>query len=401
MSTQSYSTAELLALRSAPLSPHPTASSHPLQLPSSPTRATLPEAEYQAFHCTVIANHASTFSFAHYESDPAIAHLVIPSSDAANGVQFAPPQKAAQLFTQRGRLARLLRYGRSVACFNLYPACRRDLLLNNLLWRVAQKGEYDPADGNVLLENNVFSLAMPHKFFSFLAGISREDLHVCMLQVLALIAEDEDAEGLALMRSELDETVWSDLENYMAKGGGASTIDGSTELGLKLMRNVEMLLRLCYLSPWKIDVYAAYVTPQDMATVLSDTSRGLDIGVNVADRKLVRSGARRPVSAGPVVSKGASPPRMRATSKTMVFWKLFLDWRRYRKVLVQGMGIDAAEVTSAMLHSIVEGTQKVAWERAELVMASSLQRDNLFSSLPREVVFNIVAPYVLLAGSKD
>lgn len=273
--------------------------------------------------------------------------------------------------------------------------------MNDLLWRVAQQGEYDPANGNVLLENNVFSLAMPHKFFSFLAGISRKDLHTCMLQVLALIAEDEDAEGLALMRSELDETIWNDLENYMASSGGTSTIDGTTELGLKLMRDVEMLLRLCYLSPWKIDVYAAYVTPQDMATVLLDTSRGSDMSANVVDRKLVRSGARRPVSAGPIVSKGASPPRMRATSKTMVFWKLFLDWRRYRKVLVQGLGIDAADATTTMLHSIAEGTQKMAWERAELVMASSVQQGNLFSSLPKEVIFNIIAPYVLLAGSKE
>lgn len=401
MSTQGYSTAELLALRSAPLSPHFTASSHPLQLPPSATHPTLPEAEYQAFHRTVIANHTSTFSFAHYESDPAVTHLIIPSPDTVNGVQFAPPQNSAQLFTQRGRLARWLRYGRSIACFNLYPACRRDLLVNDLLWRVAQKGEYDPADGNILLENNILSLAMPHKFFSFLANISRQDLHVCMLQVLALIAEDEDAEGLALMRSELDETVWTDLENYMATTAGPSSIDGTTELGLKLRRDVEMLLRLCYLSPWKIDVYAAYVTPQDMATALSATSRGYDITTDVTDRKLVRSGARRPVSAGSLIMNGVSPPRVRPTSKTMVFWKLFLDWRRYRKVLVQGLGINAAQITSIMLHSIAEGTQKMAWERAYLVMACSLRRGNLFSSVPREVVFNIIAPHVLLAGSKQ
>lgn len=398
MSNQGYSTAELLALRSAPLSPHPTTSSHPFHLHPSPRRAALPEADYQALHRAVIANRTATFSFAHYEADPSITHLVIPTPDAST-VRYASPAPASQLFTPRARLSRCLRYGRNVACFNLYPACRRDLHVNDLLWQVAQTGEYDPAHGNILLENNVLSLSIPREFYSFLSNVSREHLNTCMLQLLALIAEDEDAEGLALMRSELDVSVWCDLERYMASSDADSKIDGGTDRGRKLIKDVEMLLRLCYLSPWKIDVYAAYVTPQDMATVLSENSRGADISIDVSDRKLVRSAARRPVSTS-LSSASQLPPRARALSKTEVFWKLFLDWRRYRKVLVQGLGIDAAEVTSTMLHSIAKGTQRKSWERAELIMACSTRPGNLFSQLPREVVFNIVAPHVLLAGSK-
>lgn len=306
-----------------------------------------------------------------------------------------------------------MRYGRSVACFNLYPASQRDLQVNDLLWRVAHEGEYRPGDGNLLLENNVLSLAMPHKFFSFLAGISREDLKTCMLQVLALIAEDEDAEGLALMRSELEDSVWNDLNEYMAtRGAYTPLLDGTTERGVKLMRDVEMLLTLCYLSPWKIDVYVGYITPQDMSMVLSEAQRNANSPAgsalpaqDVSDRKLVRSSARRPVSFGPSVPHGSPPPH-RTTSKTkraktVVFWKLFQDWRRHRKVLVQGLGIHPKVVAQTMLHSIAHGSQNVAWDRAELVMACACTPGNLFSSLPREVVFNIIAPHVLLAGLKE
>lgn len=354
----------------------------------------------------MIANHASTFAFAHYDCDTSPSALVVSGSHGGESVARASSGNASSLFRRGSRLSRWLRYGRSVACFNLYPACRRDLQVNDLLWRVAQSGEYDPQDGNLLLENNVLSLAMPYRFFDFLRGISREDLKTCMLQVLALIAEDEDAEGLALMKSELDDSVWDDLTSYMStQGDGVTRIDTATVKGLKQMRAVEMLLHLCYLSPWKIDVYASYVTPQDMTMMLSEAERlagggaGMEAGAqDVGDRKLVRSSARRPVSSQ--APAGGAAPRCRSTSKTVVFWKLFLDWRRYRKVLVQGLGVHPADVTEVMLHSIAEGKQNDAWDRAEHVMACACRSGNLLSNLPKEVVFNILAPHVLLAVSK-
>lgn len=408
MQSLGYSTTELLALRNGPLSPHPY-TSPTLTSPASASasrRGALPEAEYQAVHRAVIANHASTFAFAHYDCDTPSSALVVYGSHGAESVVRASSSTASSLFRRGSRLSRWLRYGRNVACFNLYPACRRDLQVNDLLWRVAQCGEYDPQDGNLLLENNILSLAMPYTFFEFLRGISREDLKTCMLQVLALIAEDEDAEGLALMQSELDDSVWDDLTNYMSKQGDrVAKIDTATARGLKLMRDVEMLLHLCYLSPWKIDVYASYVTPQDMTVVLSEAERLESGGAGnevrapeVGDRKLVRSSARRPVSSQ--AQAGGPPPRCRAASKTAVFWKLFLDWRRYRKVLVQGLGVHPTDVTKVMLHSIAQGKHNDAWDSAEHVMACACRPGNLLSNLPKEVVFNIIAPHLLLAGSK-
>lgn len=403
-----YTTAELLALRATPTSPRASASSAAAEPPQSPPFRAVseqPTDDYQSYHRAVLANHTSTFAFAHYSADAPSA-LVVASSSSADSVERAHRGCPASLFRRGARLQRWLRYGRNVACFNLYPATKRDLQVNDLLWRVAQSGEYDPHVGNFLLENNVLSLAMPAKFFEFLSGISKHDLKTCMLQVLALIAEDEDAEGLALMKSELDPSVWDELAVYISRQrDSVARIDTTTERGLKLMRDVEMLLRLCYLSPWKIDVYASFVTPQDMTLVISEAEHvahgGLrkEVGkIDVADRKLVRSSARRPVSSQP--QAGGPPPRCRATTKTAVFWKLFLDWRRHRKVLVQGLGLHPAQVTTVMMHAIARGNQALAWERAEVVMACACRSGNLLSNLPKEVVFNLIAPHVLLAGSK-
>lgn len=433
MQTRGYSTAELLALRSVPLPPASTAGAGTvLSAPDLPN-AMLPDAEYQALHRAVLLCHQATFAV--YQNQSRHAQLVVPvpsqpvSSQQAHAslpqtaprppppptVRWCDDRAPFDVFAQGSRLARWLRYGRSVACFNLYPASKRDLQVNDLLWRVAHEGEYRPEEGNLLLENNVISLAMPHKFFSFLARISRQELKTCMLQVLALIAEDEDAEGLALMQSELEDSVWQDLTRYMANRGLQNPlIDSATEQGRNLMRDVEMLLTLCYLSPWKIDVYTGYITPHDMSIFLSEVQRAVSGAAgasispqNVSDRKLVRSSARRPVSFVPMIRHGSPPPprgkikaKVMSKTKTTVFWKLFQDWRRYRRVLVQGLGRHPTEVTRAMLHSIAQGTQKKAWDSAEFVMACACQPGNLFSTLPREVVFNLIAPHLLLASSK-
>lgn len=388
-----YTKTDLLILRStAPLTPtSSTSSSHPLHsFPSDPN--------YHVFQRAVIANQTAVFCFANYPVNPCINHLVVPHEFTSEPI-FAPPINRSFFSIGSSRIVHHLRYGRSVACFNLYPSTNRDLQINHLLWSVAQTGEYDPSKGNRLLGNNVLCLALPRKFHSFLRSISREDLHTCMLQVLALIAEDEDNEGLALMRSELCPSVWKDLEAYMARTGRLDRIDGSTERGLKLMRDVEMLLRLCYLSPWKIDVYASYISPLDMHNLLV-TRYPVNSYEPFPRKMLVRSTARRPVSSltGSTSTDGRS--RVMANSKTLVFWKLFLDWRRYRKVLVSGLGIHATTVAKVMLQSIANGTQNSAWEKAELVIAAACVEGNMFSKLPLDVVVSTIAPYVLLESSK-
>lgn len=422
MLSNAYSTAELVSLSIAPMSPNqqPENLQNPIITPSSsPSPSVIPmpvlrrnsviETEFQAFHRALSSCNTATLSFANYQSSPNTPDVVIPtaSADSLCPVRWAHLSHTNPLLDPHSRLAKMLRYGRSVACFNLYPACQRDLQINRLLWQLAQTGEYNPSQGNLLLENNVLSLAMPTKFFHFLSKTSEQDLKLCMLEVLALIAEDEDLEGLALMKSELADSVWNDLSKYMEKHDNQnSRIDSTTPEGLRLMCDVEMLLRLCYLSPWKIDVYAGYITPHDMNTVLSEHTRR-PIASNhsstaipeLHDRKLVRSSARRPVSSFQQ-SHTHSMRRCRITNRNVVFWKLFQDWRRYRMILVQGLGMSAAKVAATMLSSISRGSREQAWDSAEAVLACANIPGNLLSSLPREIVFNIIAPRVLFAASE-
>lgn len=387
------------------------ASSSPPSASNISDTSCLTASDYQEFHRAVCSNDEPTLAFAHYRFSQSSREIVVPSttSDAACPVQWVDYCRAKGFFHRNSSLSRCLRYGRGVACFNLYPANKRDLKVNHLLWTVAQHGEYHPSDGNLLLENNVLSLAMPSKFFTFLEHVSEQYLKLCMLEVLALIAEDEDAEGLALMKSELEESVWDDLNTYMAVHSDQRVrIDSTTDQGFRLMRDVETLLRLCYLSPWKIDVYAVYVTPQDITSVLADPSRptptsphSVRLSHEEPDRRLVRSSARRPVSTTTHSQRKNSSPRSRHSKRNIVFWKLFQDWRSYRKVLVHTLGISPIHATEAMLGSISRGTQRDAWDRAETILACANTPGNMLSALPREVVFRFIAPFLLLAESKE
>lgn len=431
----------------------------------------------------------------------------------------------AGLFHSSSRLSNVLRYGRFVACFNLYPSCQRDLDINQLLWAVAKSGEYDPAVGNVILENNILGLAYPAAFHRFLASVSLEELAVCMLEVLAMIAEGEDAEGLSLMKQELEPSVWDDLVSYMKSkdatelqdssaslsherqrvspgesttdngdgggvagnrggarheggndegdgndvggggdgdgGGGSSSgntngagdSDDSTDVLRRLqreqktIRDVEMLLRFCYLSPWKIEVYASFITPRDMAHILSDLSTAaaaaaaaavaaaaagtgsagasasssaaasastggaarcerlaartlpLPLGGEVtADRPLVRSAARRPVWAVRRYSNGKAALDNRLSNKKLAFWRQFQTWRIYRRALVDGADVPPAVATDVMLAAMAKGSVDDALARAETVMACACVQGSPLSALPKDVVYRYIAPYVLLNG---
>lgn len=408
---------------------------------------------------------ATMLSFANYRTNPTSRDIVLPSVSADAPCPVYAAQREAHhagLFQVGSRASTALRYGRSVACFNLYPGCRRDLDINHLLWTAATNGEYDPATGNVLLENNVLALAYPLAFYNILASVTRHELSLCMREVLAKIADGEDNEGLNLMKQELEPSVWEDLMSHMRSKdmeqslSAPSDPDNATHPALaasdnhreqgeqeqeqienaisakrvrekELMRHVDLLLLLCNHSPWKIEVYASFVTPRDMGLILTDLTssaranaheaEGVAMG-DTADRPLVRSAARRPVwvlrergaangghggsGGGSGVSGGSGAGKLsmesRLSNKKLAFWRQFQNWRMYRRVLVEGCGIDPVVVTEAMLGTIANGTIEDARLRAEVVMACACVEGNLLSALPKEVVFRYIAPYVLLAG---
>lgn len=386
-------------------------------------------------------NASTMLAFANYRASPTAPDIVLPCSEsdtnsAVRTVQRSPLHDG--LFQKASRISTALRYGRFVACFNLYPATTHDLAVNDLLWRVAHDGEYDPQIGNHLLQYNVMALAFPTAFYAFLSSVSKQHLDRCVLQVLALIAEGEDAEGLNLMKHELEPTLWQKLEHYMqqtqTENRNSSELNESLESAdqsyRQLMIDVEMLLRFCYRSPWKIEVFASFVTPRDMALILPDlelNSKSMRNGPTVnpilsgisstnvlTDRPLVRSSARRPVwGVGNIRNTPSSSPIFpsnsvlshkqhtlaeRLSNKKLAFWTQFLHWRIYRRVLVQNCDIHPSVVAEALLSAIEDGSVDDALRRALTVMCCACVQGNLLSSLPKEVVFRYIAPYVLLAG---
>lgn len=413
-------------------------------------------------HTTYPTQPPMKVAFAHYSSTPKQPDVVLPAQwGARNKLEAVMRQPEHEsLFHSSSRLATLLRYGRFIACFNLYPGSRRDLEVNHLLWSVARNGEYDPVTGNVLLKNNVLALAYPAAFYDFLASVTHEELTLCILEVLAMIAEGEDAEGLSLMKQELEPSIWDDLVSYMkekyslipfACAGFVDVTDAQPQINMhshatptaatnnpdiffteinmtenvinrlerdqKTMRDVEMLLRLCYSSPWKIEVHSSFITPCNMGFIYTEltnavakkpfdahcsasgSSPSISQNMDITDRRLVRSTARRPVWAfRRASSSGTASSEHRQSNKKLIFWRQYQMWRMYRRALVDGCRVSPAAATEAMLTTLSNGSFDDVIARAETVMACACVRGNLLSNLPREIVFRYIAPFVLLAG---
>lgn len=373
-----YSEDELKLLRYTPMSPHldprcaPTYNHPTSAVNSNPTESIVSQNVSPTSKCH---NSKPIILFANYDERSTKPQFVVPTPTFTDtlAVTWRHSPHAFRAFRHDSPLSQWTRYARTIACFNLYPAKQTDLQINHLIWNAAQRGEYSPSDGNLLLQNNILSLSMPRDFFHFLRSVSEEELKQSMLEVLALIAEDEDHEGLSLMKSELEPSIWEDLMRYMRPTGTTSCrMDVRSEEGRKLMTAVESLLRFCYLSPWKIDIYASYITPTELNGMLQYMEKSTNIFENEPDsmqhsrdRRLVRSQARRPVSSTNTISKCYVSSRSNCLSvRNCIFWKMFQDWRRYRTVLVQLLGLPPSEVVQIMVDSISRGTQDRAWERA-------------------------------------
>lgn len=423
-SSVGFTTAELLAMRPNNIS-HTTHN----PLPTSLSQYIVPE--YCDFRRAVTSSNVLTF--ANYQPYPTVPDIITLSPNHTNSqcITWASIDRTYGVLRPASRAAQWVRYSRNIASFNLYPSTSHDLKINHLLWRVAQAGEYDPSNGNLLLGHNIISLAMPKEFFSLLSSVDETFLNYCIYEVLALISEDEDVEGLRLMESELEPTVWEKLQDYISNRrdtlhNRTFPVEDESNHTRSVSEAVEILLRLCYLSPWRIDIFAAYISPSDMYSVLAEAESlskcehgksPYDLPDVEHDRQLVRSSARRPVSTpnypfvrhsyqlrpSQYVSSTLKAPilsghRSRFTNRNIVFWKLFQDWRRYRKVLVECLNMHPMKANEKMMDSIANSSHITAWERAEAVMAFSMKDGNPFFHLPRETVFHLIAPYILAQG---
>lgn len=372
----------------------------------------LTSSEFQTFHRLIGSNHKSAIAFAHYPTTPVQPHFVVSETLTDKPIRWARPHEFQDILHTPNLLSPALRYGRTIASFSLYPESCRDLQINHLLWQTAQTGEYSPVNGNMLLQNNVFSVSIPHAFHSFLADVTVHQLDTCILEILALIAEEEDEQGFHLMQSELDPPVWNQLNHYLHhQSQRTHNLEQCTSAGVKLSSYVELLLKLCYHSPWKIDVHMAYISPRTMMSALLAASKKSPDHVrnhlhDCCDRKLVRSAGKRPVSLSPQHRSHASRIPSSFANRNSVFWKLFQEWRRYRWMLVHLLGVHPGEAATLLINAISHGRREKAWKQVDTITKIFRETlkfrtsDTLLPALPEDVISTKLAPFVLLSESK-
>jgi hypothetical protein len=261
-----------------------------------------------------------------------------------------------------------LRLDTDRACFALFPRHAGELRLNALLRAAACSAEFDAADAAHALGTNVVALALPGSLATLLASVDCDHLHAANLELLALVGEDEDDASYEDMRQELEPTMWSDLEAYIARRA-------SNPAPSHIMGTVEELLRLCYQTPWHIPVSYLHIPP----TAFSSTLCPMVIDVDQTS----------------VVSQGTA-------RKEDALWHLFVAWHPVRAALVRWLGLSGRTVATALLDAEAVGDIDRAWARAWLVVAAartaSPGTQNLFAALPPDLVAQFLAPHVLFAS---
>ncbi len=276
------------------------------------------------------------------------------------GTSFLLDRSGTTLFEHAHDLLPVLRHGRGLCALNLHPTSSTDVLVNELLWRCAHDGEYAASTGDALLGVNVLCLVMPSELFALLRRHTISSFQALMLEFLGQLADDADDEGA----DEVDAATWAALHTSRLR---------DRRNGHVPHEDVGVLARLC-LTPWKVNIYATYVTPLDTRTALA---------------------AAKPCNDAPYAPRRV---RSRAPSVGIVHWKLYMDWQRYRRLWVTRLGVSSITATRIMVDAIISGRQHAAWASVETVIAAARRppsRGNLLAMLPRDVIWNSLAPRLL------
>lgn len=360
-----------------------------------------------------------------------------------------------------------VRHARGLLALNLYPVSDSDVRCNELLWNTVNRSQLDSTEINDVLGVNLMSVVVPRDLAAFLREVTMDELKVCIMEVLALIVDDGECDTIDLMKSELEESYATVLDAYLEERRQAKQAcqgakqksrrrrratsipekELATEQGTsiysrfdqgRLYNYVEKLLRMCYLSPWKINTQATYITPSAMTSPLMRYWRGspdnagrvpsaaraglsfrtmqnhracleLDLmhvhspRAPTARRALWGASCTAAAEGASCASGVGKALRRGAVSKTSVHWKLFQDWLLLHPLLVERLGVSPKDALVAVVDGAVGGTGEQAWEAMETVLLCATRpvgSGNLIGALPYELVRNVLAPRVLLAATR-
>jgi hypothetical protein len=270
----------------------------------------------------------------------------------------------------RGLMAQLpgLRCRAAFSCFNIYPTSGETLVVNKFLWETVHNGYYDAERGNALFGENIFVLGLAAELFDFLIHVTLEALDVAMIDFLVLLhhqlTTDGDAVGVTKLREELIPEVWARVEENIG------VFENGEPKEAERAATLEHLVQISFMTPWRVDVLAGYMTPADMAALLADGPEA---------------------ASGRMPSFGADCVGVRGSA----LLKLFRDWQVYDDVLCKRLSMKRNAALEAMDRAMYCGRSVCMYEEAAAAVDLCESPTSWFSLLPIELVERAVVPWIV------
>lgn len=261
-----------------------------------------------------------------------------------------------------------LRCRPNYACFNIYPTSANTLAINNFLWETVHNGFFDASEGYRLFGDNVYVLGLAAELYDFLVHVSREALEVAIIDFLVLLhhqlSSDGDVVGVEKLKEELIPEVWARVEQSIGihENGEPKEVDRAATL--------EHLVQISFMTPWRVDVLAGFLAPDDMSRVLLQ-------GPKCASDKMEAGG----------------PEGVGVRGSALL--KLYRDWKVYDDVLCRRLNMARTAALEAMDRAVYCGRSLPMYEQASFVLDLCEQSSSWFSLLPNELMERSVVPWII------
>lgn len=274
-----------------------------------------------------------------------------------------------------------LRSNKAFANFTIYPTTESSLDVNDLLWHVVRNGIYDPTQGDPLLGAHVFMLGIAPELYKLLASTSLQDIHRGIIDFLVLLhhqlTSDGDDEGLVRLSDDILPRIWDEvIPNIGIFPNGEPTDPHRAKV-------LEQLVQISFMTPWRVDVFAAFLTADDVTEILELCPNFCASAMDYARRAHFQMRDKR---------------NSAARRQGEVMLKLYQDWRVFSAVLHDGMGLPYKQVTEAMERAVHRGKSVGIFEQAFVVLEAFRDGNSHLSMLPSDVLERTVVPWIVRRG---
>lgn len=293
-------------------------------------------------------------------------NALLASSDHSQEVEVRK-QHARNLRTNMAQLPGL-RCRPGFTAFNIYPTSEKTLAVNKFLWETVHNGYYDSEKGNPLFGENVFVLGLGAELFDFLVHVSLEALDVAIIDFLVLLHHqltiDGDVVGVTKLQEELLPQVWEQVRSNIG------VFENGEPREPERAATLEHLVQISFMTPWRVDVLAGYLSTSDMGIFLN-------YGPIELSRRLPSFGADSVGVRGSAVLK------------------LYRDWQVYDDVFCKRLSMKRNAALEAMDRAMYCGKSICMYEQAASVVDLCEAKNSLFSLLPIELVERAVVPWIV------